>query len=91
MTLDEHLGTKPPTHWQPSKGRVPESKCWFNNEVVRIFGPEMSCTDPTKGYCEGKCKWAYHCEYCSKPQIWSNDLCAGEVLLCINSECSKDK
>ena len=91
MGLDDYLGTKPPAHWQPSKGKVPYSNCWFNDEVVRIFGPEASCANPSKGYCDGKCRWARRCEECDKIRVWSNDLCAGQVLICVNPECPMDK
>ena len=91
MSLDDYLGTKAPPHWKPSKGRVPDSKCWFNDEVVRVYGPKYSCADPTKGYCDGKCKWGPVCEECGQRRIRSHDLCAGEVVICINPECAMDK
>lgn len=92
MSLDKYIGTKPPHNWQPPVKQV-GSNCWFNDEVVRVFGMDLSCVDPSRVYekCEGKCEWGPHCGGCNKPTVMSTDPCSGRTPFCINPECGFDK
>lgn len=92
MTLDKFLKTTPPNNWQKPRLRV-ESNCWFNNEVMRVRGPEASCHDPSLTYeqCDGACTWGPPCEECSQLTVYSDDCCAGRTNLCLVKECAMDK
>ena len=93
MTLDEYIGTVPPSHWRPPTKEQLNSKCHFNNEVIELYGTQASCIDPSKGYlyCDGRCSWGLHCATCGMRRVWSWDICAGRSLICVNPECEMDK
>ncbi len=91
MTLDKYLGIEPPKYWRPPTNKELKSKCWFNNEVMRVLGSKASCYDPSNGYCGGECKWGPHCHDCGKARVYSDDQCSGRALICINPECTTDK